>query len=834
MNMALVDWLIMAALLGLMTYAAVTTRKYNRGVADFLAAGRCARKYVLGVAEGLSCVGAITIVAWFEAFYRGGFSIAWWNIFTLLVQVMVAMSGWVAYRYRQTRALTLAQILEMRYSRRFRIFAGLIIFISGLINFGIFPAVAGRFFQYFWGMQPYLVPVAGLQIDLVYAGVMLVLTAIAMFFVFAGGQVTIMITDFIQGTFANICLAVIVIFILFWAVPWARITEVVGLRDANPVAAAALEPVPEAAPELPPYARMAELTAPGTPREEKYILASPLTLALGDETDGAASATPNPPQAGNPAPAAFVSRVSLDGYLLPGTDYTARFTYAAPAGFHFVVLAPDGRISSTCYALPAAAQPRTISVSFPTTNIGTPALFFAREAQVDPAALRIEGQMTLAQNPNQSMFNPFASTSTKDFNLWYFVIQALVIFWTYKAWQGTQGYYGAAINAHEARMGGVIGNWRIMCQNMMVLIIPIAAYALLYDFDAPDTRQLAGEVTAQLAALPNPAMQNQLRTTLVLTRMLPIGLVGAFSAVMMAAFIGTNGTYMHSWGSVFVQDVLLPFRKSPTPLGPRAHFRILRWAIAGVGVFAFFFSLLFEQNDAILMFFAFTGNLWLGGAGAVIALGLYWKRGNTAGAYAAILTGIVLALLGQFASAYFKEVLPLTRGWFNAQWMMLFSMILSTMLYVAVSLITGWKQPAFDLDRLLHRGRYATADATVTARAPDRRTPFSFARLIGINADFSRLDKVLYTFVTLWSFLWGGVFLLGAILHYTGAVSLSGWIRFWHGYVLLAAALGVLTTVWFTIGGLVDLRDLLRRLTIQQRHEHDDGSVVDHHLADET
>ena len=50
-------------------------------------------------------MGAITIVAWFEAFYRGGFSVAWWTMVTLLAQVLVAMSGWIAYRYRQTRAM---------------------------------------------------------------------------------------------------------------------------------------------------------------------------------------------------------------------------------------------------------------------------------------------------------------------------------------------------------------------------------------------------------------------------------------------------------------------------------------------------------------------------------------------------------------------------------------------------------------------------------------------------------------------------------------------------------------------------------------------------------
>ena len=53
--------------------------------------------------------------------------------------ILVAVSGWVIYRYRETRALTLAQFFEMRYNRKFRVFTGFIAFFAGLLNFGIFP-----------------------------------------------------------------------------------------------------------------------------------------------------------------------------------------------------------------------------------------------------------------------------------------------------------------------------------------------------------------------------------------------------------------------------------------------------------------------------------------------------------------------------------------------------------------------------------------------------------------------------------------------------------------------------------------------------------------------
>ena len=48
--------------------------------------------------------------------------------------LIMALSGWVIYRFRQTRCLTLAEFFERRYGRGFRVFAGLISFLAGLIK----------------------------------------------------------------------------------------------------------------------------------------------------------------------------------------------------------------------------------------------------------------------------------------------------------------------------------------------------------------------------------------------------------------------------------------------------------------------------------------------------------------------------------------------------------------------------------------------------------------------------------------------------------------------------------------------------------------------------
>ena len=134
--------------------------------------------------------------------YKAGFTAAWWDMMLLPIVVIVAATGWVQYRFRQTRAMTMAQFFEMRYSRSFRVYAGVMGCVSGIINFGIFPAVGGRFFQHYCGFPEYIVDF-GMRFDLVYAAIMAFLLAISLTFTFLGGQIAVMVTDFFQGIFVN-------------------------------------------------------------------------------------------------------------------------------------------------------------------------------------------------------------------------------------------------------------------------------------------------------------------------------------------------------------------------------------------------------------------------------------------------------------------------------------------------------------------------------------------------------------------------------------------------------------------------------------------------------
>jgi len=151
MNLSIIDWAIVITVLAGMIYSVSFTKGLMRSVTDFLSAGRTAGRYLISVSQGAAGLGAISIVSFLEVGYITGFSFQWWGLSQGILVLALTASGWVIYRFRQTRSLTLAQFFEKRYSRNFRIFAGIIAFVCGIINFGIFPAVGAQFFISYCG-----------------------------------------------------------------------------------------------------------------------------------------------------------------------------------------------------------------------------------------------------------------------------------------------------------------------------------------------------------------------------------------------------------------------------------------------------------------------------------------------------------------------------------------------------------------------------------------------------------------------------------------------------------------------------------------------------------
>jgi len=647
------DWFFACIPVLLAFVIGVYTRRYVKSVADFMSGGRMAGRYILAVASGEMQAGAVVFVAAFEVFSKAGFTMSWWGPLSAPVGLLVAIFGFVIYRFRETRALTLAQFFEIRYSKKFRLFTGGLGFLAGILNFGIIPAVGSRFLVYFLGLPPTLhffshsiatyIPLMGL------------LLSFTLLLSVSGGIVTVMVTNCIEGILSQLFYLVIIVGLLCMF-SWGEINQVL-----------------------------------------------------------------------------------------------------------------------------------------------------------------------VAQPPGQSLLNPFDCANTSDFNIWYVLMGIFGGVYGTMAWQNASGYNSAALTPHEGRMGGLLGRWRDMGKNVVVALLAVCALTFMQH---PDFAARSQEARAVVSQIENPYTQQQMSMPIAVAYMLPVGVKGLLCAILLMGVFGGDATHLHSWGGIFVQDILVPLRKKP--FGTRQHILVLRASMIGVAVFAFLFGSLFPQMEYVVMWWTITTAIYVGGAGAAIIGGLYWKKGTTAGAWTALITGSGLATSGILARLACNNHFPL-----NCAQISFYSFLTAIAVYMIVSLLTCKED--FNLDRMLHRGEYAIAGALADQPSePTPPKPSVWQKLLGFDDRYTRGDRWIAGVLLGWSLFWFAVAVIGSLWNLVSPWPVSAWSTYWHiTSIGLPIFICVATAFWFTWGGIRDIRALFRHLREERVCHTDDGTVVNHTNLDE-
>jgi len=651
--MQIIDWIFFSLPLLIVLGLGIYANQYVKSVADFLSGGRLAGRYLLAVSRGELQAGAVTFVAAFEVISKSGLTLTWWGWINNPLWVIIGISGFVIYRYRETRAMTLAQFFEIRYSKSFRLFAGILGFLAGIANFGIVPAIGAQFFVYYLGLPP-AVSVLSLSIP-TFVLLMGLFLSVTLTMTLMGGIITLMIADCVEGIISQIFYLVI-IFALLSMFSWSQIDHVLASR-------------------------------------------------------------------------------------------------------------PTG----------------------------------------------------------QSMINPFHSMGLKDFNLSYVLMGMFLNVYGTMAWQSQSAYNSAALTAHESRMAGILASWRGAGKLAVVVLLGLCGMTYLQH---PDFTAQAVSAHAEIARIADPQTQEQMQIPIALSHLLPAGVKGALCAILLMGLFGGDSSHLHSWGSIFVQDILVPLRQKP--FGPRQHIFILRLSIIGVALFAFLFGSLFRQTEYIYMWWSVTMAIFVGGAGAAIIGGLYWKKGTTGGAWTALLTGSILSAGGILVRQVYGDRFPL-----NGIEISFCASLIAVFLYVAVSLLTT--EEDFNMDRMLHRGKYTAITPLVGARLerPAKRK-VTWGKLIGLDDNFTRGDTWIAGSLFAWNMLWFVVFATGSVWNLIAPWPDSAWSLFWHVAAIgLPVFISVVTAIWFTWGGVRDIRALFRHLRLQKINHLDDGTVVGHQNLDE-
>lgn len=686
--MTWIDWCITIIPMAALIWMAFYSRRYARGVVDYLAAGRIAGRYVISVGDLTAGLSVITLVAGCEQNYQTGFAVGFWGAITAPVGVFIALTGYCMYRWRETRCLSMGQFLEMRYgSKFFRVFCATLRTIAEMVTNAIGPAIATNFFIYYLGL-PHKIMICGVNLPC-YAIIVALCLILALMFILPGGRISLLITDCVQGLLCYPVFVVIVGYIILnfsWTydiapVMWNRVP---GQSFMNPYDVS----------ELRDFNIFALIVS---------LCGSVLNRAgwIGNDTSGAAKTPHEQKMAG-------VLGSWRNGFAWMMILLLAIVVIVFMTSPHFV---GKNRFDTNSTEVRQELSAKVLEEAIPNDE----ALRAKIIAKVKEVPSRVTQEYIDSPNSQQkNLDTPYFDTVRQELG------------------------------------------------------------------DTPEGRYQFQKFRS---------LYQQMMMPTVVAKIFPVGMLGLFCLLMVMLLISTDDSRIFNASSTLMQDVILPMFKGHLPQAK--HLLYLRLMTIGVAVFFLIVSLFFAQLDYINMFTTIMCSLWLGGAGPIMVFGLYSRFGNLTGAWCAIIFGSGTSLAGLILQrTWALTVYPFLEkmGWveglnnflvtvsspFNPwiEWSMdpvkfpinsfeiyFISMILSVGGYVIGSYLT---YKPYDLDKLLHRGKYADGPEPVKEKWTLRNI---FSKIIGITPEYTRGDKIIAYSVFFYSVVYSvGIIFFGIVI----------------------------------------------------------------------
>ncbi|MFA6816795.1 MAG: sodium:panthothenate symporter [Lentisphaeria bacterium] len=751
--MHFIDYLIVIIPLSMVIGLAIYAKRYARSVVDFLAAGRVAGRYVISVGDMTAGLSVITLVALCEQNYQTGFGVTFWSHILTPIGILIALTGYCTYRWRETRCLSKGQFIELRYgSKSFRVVTAVISTISEMLTNAIGPAIAANFFIYYMRL-PHKVMIFGIGLPC-YLIVVVLCLSLALCVTWPAGRISLLITDCFQGLFSYPIFVMIAGFILI-KFSWGQ--------DISPV---------------------------------------------------------------------LWNRASGESFINPYDVSQLR----------------DFNIFALIVTLLSSVLNRASWIGNDTTN-----------SAKTPHEQKMAGILGAWRNGLGTM-------------LMLLIAIVVIVFMNCKTFAPGSHSNPFKVNNHDIRQSLSVRVLeeavpdkakRQMVINAIHEIKPISnldQHSALSQKNNLDTvyfdkvRQALGDTpAARYQYQKYRTLFGQMMMPTVMSQTLPVGLLGAFCLLMIMLLISTDDSRIFNATGCIVQDMILPYIKKR--MTPKEHIRLIRLTALGVTLFFLAVALFFAQIDYITMFTTIMCALWLGGAGPIMIFGLYSRFGNLTGAWCSLIFGSGTSLIGlilqrNWARAVYPFLernglcasldhflvvistpfepwihweLSSTKFPINSYEIFFLSMFLAISSYIIGSYLT---YKPYNLDKLLHRGKYSDGHEALSK-------PWTLhscvPKLLGITSDYTKGDKILTWLMFSYSFIYGFLFaFLGAIIWNF----FSPWSKLWWDhyfyliYILVPTFVGIITTVWFLIGGYRDLRRLFKDLDEKKDDSTDDNGQV--------
>ena len=771
-----IDWCIMLIPFVTVLWLAAYSGKFVRGVADFLAAGRVAGRYVIAVGDVASGMSVITIVALVEAKYQCGFAMSFWETISLPLGTALSLSGYCIYRYRATKALSIGQFLEMRYSRSFRVVAATIRTIAEMITNAIGPAVAANFFIYFLGL-PHRFTVCGINLPtfVLLTGILLVIATLVLW---PGGRISLLITDCFQSLLSYPVFVVLVgyVFLYFnWGKDIAPVMmdRAPGESYINPFDISQLR-------DFNLFALVFNLTNAVLNR----------AAWIGNDTTGSGR-TPHEQKMAN------ILGTWRNGFAAVMQIVIALMVICLMAHIRFADKAHDirlklsnkiineivvdssdrARISQAVSSVPV--QRHRIGVDEPLSrkkNLDTPYLEATLKEMRAVSVEKATQGITDAQKKTAAAEEATAQANAK--------------------FQNFRSLYHQMLMPVALRNIFPIGLMGVFALLMIMLLISTddsrifnASSTIVQDMILPFIKKTPSP-KAHLALLRWASVGVAIFFFIVAVFFTQLDYINMFTTIMCSLWLGGAGPIM----------VFGLYSRFGNTVGAYCSL------IFGSGISLA--GLLCQRNwaDHIYPFIANKG----------------WD----------VPIGKFIAACSSPFEPFIIWRMDAVKFPINSYEIGFIAMISGVIAYIIGSLIT-YRKP-YNLDRLLHRGEYAPEGEQEQKIAWSFKTMWN--KLIGITSEYTRGDRIIAWSVFGYNIIYKLCLAFIVVLIWN---RISPWPKEWWGHyfyitiIIIPSIAGIITTVWFMTGGIIHLRQLFRDLAKRVDNPLDNGQVEGHvSLAD--
>ncbi|MGB7067980.1 MAG: hypothetical protein WBD22_00610 [Pyrinomonadaceae bacterium] len=187
MTFSTVDWLILILYLMFTIAAGLYAKRYVESLSGYMVAGRRVG-LSLGVATFAATeLGTVTFMYFSELGYVTGFSCFIIGLLGMFAYMFVGKTGFIIERLRALEVMTIPEYYELRYSRNVRLLGGIILFLGGVLNMGIFLKFDGIFLSEVMGFGPDALAV-----------IMVIMIVVVVLYTVLGGMFSVVVTDYLQ------------------------------------------------------------------------------------------------------------------------------------------------------------------------------------------------------------------------------------------------------------------------------------------------------------------------------------------------------------------------------------------------------------------------------------------------------------------------------------------------------------------------------------------------------------------------------------------------------------------------------------------------------------